>query len=240
MPAGDRIRLTGRLVHAARALSLLPARERLAGCARGRGGDRRAPAYIVSVVTSRQAEPPADAVPVQRHPDAPAPGTVLPSHYTHCFGCGTVEHGLHIATVAGDGVDVTATFEVTRHHQGAPGIAHGGLLAAAMDEILGMLGFLAGISCVTARLETDFRRPVPVASTLHLRARADGVSGRRMYVSGEGRLGSPDGPVAVQARAVFVRVGLEHFTGHGNAAELAAAAADPAANSWLRSTRVSP
>ncbi|OHV37001.1 MULTISPECIES: PaaI family thioesterase [Pseudofrankia] len=179
-------------------------------------------------MTASRTDLPAGAAVPARHPDAPAPGTVLPAHYAHCFGCGPAEeHGLHLTIVAGEGVELTATLEVTEHHQGAPGLAHGGLLASALDEILGMLGHLTRMSCVTARLETDFRRPVPVGTTLHLRSRADGVAGRKLYASAEGCLGAPDGPVAVRARALFVQVGLEHFAEHGRAEELEAIVRDP-------------
>ncbi|MDT3441852.1 PaaI family thioesterase [Pseudofrankia sp. BMG5.37] len=179
-------------------------------------------------MTASRTDLPADATAPVRHPDAPAPGTAVPAHYAHCFGCGAAEeHGLHLAIVAGEGVELAATLEVTEHHQGAPGLAHGGLLASALDEILGMLGHLTRMSCVTARLETDFRRPVPVGSTLHLRSRADGVAGRKLYASAEGRLDATDGPVAVRARALFVQVGLEHFAEHGRAEELEAVARDP-------------
>jgi hypothetical protein len=43
----------------------------------------------------------------------------------------------------------------------------------------------------------------------------DGIAGRKIYESAEGRLGAPDGPVAVRARALFVVVGMEHFIKHG-------------------------
>ncbi|MBL7497797.1 PaaI family thioesterase [Frankia sp. CNm7] len=179
-------------------------------------------------MTAFRTDLPPEATYPERHPDAPEPGAELPPHYVSCFGCGPGQpHGLHLRIVAGEGLDLSATFEVTADHQGAPGLAHGGLLASAMDEILGQLGHITRMSCVTARLETDFRRPVPVGSTLCLAARVDGVAGRKLYASGEGHLGAPDGPVAVRARALFVQVGLEHFTTHGRPDELDAIRRDP-------------
>ena len=71
------------------------------------------------------------------------PGTVLDSHYAHCFGCGERHPtGLHMRVTAGEGVSLTGEFVVTADHQGAPGLAHGGLLTAAFDETLGMLMWL--------------------------------------------------------------------------------------------------
>ena len=155
-----------------------------------------------------------------RHPDAPAPGEELPVHYSRCFGCGDDKSGLHLRMRAGEGLTVHGEFQVTEHHQGAPGLAHGGLLACAFDETLGMLGMLTHITAVTGHLETDFRRPVPVDSTLHIAAQVDGVLGRKIYTSAVGRLNADDGPVALTARGLFIQVGLEHFTTHGRGLEV--------------------
>ena len=185
-------------------------------------------------------EPPADAVPPVRHPQAPAPGERVLSHYGQCFGCGP-DHptGLHISVIAGDGVTADAEFTVAEHHQGAPGLAHGGVLAAAFDEALGSLNWLLRSPAVTARLETDFVRPVPVDSTLYIHAEVVAVSGRKVYTRAEGRLGSPHGPVAVTASALFLAVGLEHFTRHGRPADVEAARAT-AAGGQVRSYEVNP
>lgn len=160
--------------------------------------------------------PPEETEPVVRHQDAPAPGTKLGPHYVNCFGCGpSTVNGLRMTSTAGEGVTVHAEFVVGEGHQGAPGLAHGGLLAAAFDETLGSLAALYRVPAVTGKLETDFRKPVPVGSTLYITARADGITGRKIYSSAEGRLDAPDGPVAVRARALFVVVGVEHFLAHG-------------------------
>jgi predicted thioesterase len=64
---------------------------------------------------------------------------------------------------------------------------------------------------VTARLETDFLKPVPMGSTLHITAEISGQVGRKVYTRAEGRLDSPDGPLAVKAAALFVVVPMSHF-----------------------------
>jgi acyl-coenzyme A thioesterase PaaI-like protein len=99
----------------------------------------------------------------------------LPSHYDRCFGCGR-DHptGLHLEMWGlDDELRVRGSFTVTEHHQGAPGLAHGGVISAAVDEGMGYLLWLVGSPAVTARLEVDFRRPVPVGSRLELHARVD-------------------------------------------------------------------
>ena len=173
--------------------------------------------------------PPVEVELPDRHPDAPEPGNKLGPHYAYCFGCGDeVEHGLHLQTEAGEGQTILAQFIVTEAHQGAPGLAHGGLLACAFDEALGStVGQLLRRPAVTGRLETDFLRPVPVGSTLYIVGKLDGLAGRKVYASAEGRLNAPDGPVALRARALFVVVDFSHFVEHGRAEDLRAVAKDP-------------
>jgi len=161
-----------------------------------------------------------------RHPDAAQPGTPIGSHYRHCFGCGSAHPtGLHMLVTAGHGLTLSASFEVGPAHQGAPGLAHGGLLTAAVDEVLGALNWLLLRPAVTARLETNFTRPVPVGSVLDLQARITGVDGRKVYTAAIARLG-PGGPVAVTASALFIRVEIGHFRSHGRPSEVALAIAD--------------
>ena len=163
--------------------------------------------------------PPVEVEHTAPHPDAPEPGTKLGPHYAHCFGCGDeTEGGLHLQTESGHDATIIAQFHVTEAHQGAPGLAHGGLLACAFDEALGStVGQLLRKPAVTGKLETDFLRPVPIGSTLHIVGKLDGVAGRKVYASAEGRLDAPDGPVALRARALFVIVDFSHFTEHGTA-----------------------
>ena len=157
--------------------------------------------------------PPEGAAPAVRAAAAPAPGEPIPAHYPYCFGCGP-EHptGLHLQVRAGEGVSVTATWTVTQHHQGIPGLTHGGLLATAFDETMGFLLWVAGTPAVTGRLETDFVAPVPIGATLHLQCECLGVERRKVYVRGEARLGSPDGPVAVRSAGVFIAVPPDHVS----------------------------
>jgi acyl-coenzyme A thioesterase PaaI-like protein len=137
----------------------------------------------------------------------------LPSHYERCFGCGR-DHptGLHLE-MSGDDQTLTVegSFVVTEHHQGAPGLAHGGVISAAVDEGMGYLLWLVQSPAVTAHLDVDYRRPVPVGSRLELEGRIDRTQGRKIYASMEGRV---DGKVAVQGRAMYLKVSVEHFVAH--------------------------
>jgi acyl-coenzyme A thioesterase PaaI-like protein len=132
-----------------------------------------------------------------------------------------------MVVTAGEGLTVSGVFTVTEHHQGAPGLAHGGLLSAAIDEVLGSLNWLIGVPAVTGRLACDFRKPVPVGSVLIVVAQIDAVHGRKVYTSATAYLGSADPQhIAITATALFVQVQIEHFLNNGNQTEVAAAVAD--------------
>ena len=148
----------------------------------------------------------------ERHAQAPVVGSRIPSHFGHCFGCGELHPtGLHLVAYAGEGLDITAKFTVNENHQGAPGLAHGGLLSLAFDEALGKLMWLLRAPAVTGRLETDFIKPVPMGSTLHITAEITGQVNRKVYTSAIGRLNSADGEIAVRAAALYIIVPMDHF-----------------------------
>lgn len=156
--------------------------------------------------------PPEGSIIPDRHPEAPATGSRIPSHFAYCFGCGEKHPtGLHLVAHVGNAMDITAEFVVSENHQGAPGLAHGGLLSLAFDEALGKLMWLLRAPAVTARLETDFLKPVPMGSKLFITAEITGQVGRKVYCSAVGRLNSIEGEIAVQAAALFVIVPMSHF-----------------------------
>lgn len=156
--------------------------------------------------------PPDGALIPERHPKSPGTGTQIPSHFKHCFGCGELHPtGLHLVAHVGDGLAITAEFTVTENHQGAPGLAHGGLLSLAFDEALGKLMWLLRAPAVTARLETDFMHPVPIGTTLHISAKITGQVGRKVYSEAVGRLNGLEGEIAVRAASLFVIVPMKHF-----------------------------
>ncbi|MYX77092.1 PaaI family thioesterase [Streptomyces sp. BpilaLS-43] len=195
----------------------------------------------MSGTSSEGLTPPAGAVRPVRHPDAPQPGEPLGSHYEHCFGCGGAQpHGLHLEARAGEGVSVTAEFTVKTAHQGAPGLAHGGVLATALDETLGALSWLLRVIAVTGRLETDYLRPVPVDTVLFLDAEVTAVHKRKIYCRATGRIGGPEGPVAVRAQALFIEVKVDHFIENGRPEEIDAAMSDPDTVRRARAFEVNP
>lgn len=172
--------------------------------------------------------PPEGSIIPERHPKSPATGSELPSHFKHCFGCGDLHPtGLHLKARVEEGLTISAQFTVTENHQGAPGLAHGGLLSLAFDEALGKLMWLLRSPAVTARLETDFLLPVPIGTTLFISATITGQQGRKVYSAAEGRINAPDGPLAVRAASLFIIVPMKHFLENAPVEYIAAIKANP-------------
>jgi uncharacterized protein (TIGR00369 family) len=126
-------------------------------------------------------------------------------HHDLCFGCGQANlFGLQLELEPAADGGVEGRFFVKQDHQGPPGYAHGGVIAAALDEAMALLVFERGTFAVTGRLEIDLVAPAPVGTfvsvsasveqegerTLELNATADGDGGRRLAA----------------ARGTFVRV----------------------------------
>ncbi len=110
-----------------------------------------------------------------------------------------------------------ATFSFREEHQAGPGFAHGGLVAAALDEACGLLATWYRFPSVTARFAIRYRRPVHINRPLTVSAQLKEDTGRRIEISGE--LRDADELLAT-ADGSFVHVPLEHFlaTPEGRAA----------------------
>jgi acyl-coenzyme A thioesterase PaaI-like protein len=133
----------------------------------------------------------------------------IQSHHDHCFGCGPANGATLGLRFERAGDRVHAMFRLAPHHQGAPGFAHGGILAAALDDTIGTLLLILRTPAVTAKLEVDYRRPAFVERDYEIEAWTDRVEGRKLHLRGEVR--EPGGEVVAEARALFLQVDLEHF-----------------------------
>jgi len=136
---------------------------------------------------------------------------VPPHHDPACWGCGDNPNGIHLVRPEQEGLtEYESYLQFSDGHQAAPGLVHGGLVAAALDEACGLLASWYRFPTVTGRLFVHFRRPVPINTELLIRSRVDDEHGRRVHVPGE----IVDGDdILAQARCAFVHVPLEHFLG---------------------------
>ncbi|HZT91666.1 MAG TPA: PaaI family thioesterase [Gaiellaceae bacterium] len=152
-----------------------------------------------------------------------------PHHDPACWGCGDNPNGLRLPAPAAEGLsEYEAYFEFDERHQGGPGLVHGGLVAAALDEAAGLLATWYAFPSVTARIFVRYRKPVPINTELLLRARLGRVTGRRLHV---GAALSDGDELLAECRAALLHVPLEHFLGtpegRAHAQRLREAAGDP-------------
>jgi len=152
---------------------------------------------------------------VRAHEQALRAGTVgrekgaLPPHYPTCFGCGPEsEYGLHVVNRA-VGDEVHATYVFSDKHAGAPGIAHGGAVAALVDDVCGGLLFVVREPAVTRTLNVEYLKPVLVGVTYHLVARVERREGRKLFITCEGR--DDSGTLVFRGGGLFLVVDLAHF-----------------------------
>jgi acyl-coenzyme A thioesterase PaaI-like protein len=124
-----------------------------------------------------------------------------------CFVCG-VENpsGLNLRFYETGPGEVTAEVRAPERFQGFPGVVHGGVVAAVLDEAAGR-AVMAGAPTrfmYTAKLEVSYRQPTPVGVLLQLTGRVSRLRGRLARATAELRL--PDGTLTADAEALLAEV----------------------------------
>ena len=126
--------------------------------------------------------------------------------YQRCFVCGQRNpFGLHLVFCIENNT-VVADFQPREEHQGFPGVIHGGIVAAVLDEALGRTAMLGSHPewTMTGRLEIRYRRYVPYGPLLRVRASL-GVERRRMHqASGLLALADDERVVFAEAQGTFM------------------------------------
>lgn len=129
-----------------------------------------------------------------------------------CFVCmrdrGNCRYGISREWFDGDVLHGEALLDES--HEGGPQVAHGGAIAALLDEIMGNYVLSRGNLSVTKSLTVDFRRPVPIGRPVRLSARLHGRDGDRWSLAGA-VLASGGGQVLASGHGVWVVRGAEHW-----------------------------
>jgi acyl-coenzyme A thioesterase PaaI-like protein len=94
-----------------------------------------------------------------------------------------------------------AEYVARAEHGGWPGVLHGGLLLALMDEALGWSLYFHGSGGLTARFDARFRQPVPIGSNLVVRAWTLERRGRLVKARAEVRMNTDEGALVAEADA---------------------------------------
>lgn len=125
----------------------------------------------------------------------------------HCFVCGLESSVGLKARFDDNGADtVQARYTVDEIYQGYPGVVHGGVVAALLDETAGRTTMITDPNrfMFTGRLMIKYRQPVPVETELLLVGRLLKDRGRLAQAHSEIRL--PDGEVAAEADVTMITV----------------------------------
>jgi len=93
--------------------------------------------------------------------------------------------------------------------QGPPGHAHGGSMAALLDEAMGGAAWMQGHPVVAAELTTRFKKMLPLGTRCVVEARVASVEGRKVRVIGA--LRGVDGATFADGEALFVALDPEQF-----------------------------
>ena len=68
--------------------------------------------------------------------------------------------------------------------EGPPGNAHGGSMAAVLDEVLGLAAWAAGYSVVVGNLNVSFKNLLPLQQVVTVESRVISAKGRKVMVHG--------------------------------------------------------
>ena len=68
--------------------------------------------------------------------------------------------------------------------EGPPGHAHGGSIAAVLDEVLGLAAWAAGYAIVVGKLNIHFQKLLPLQTVVEVRSQVVSAEGRKIMVHG--------------------------------------------------------
>jgi acyl-coenzyme A thioesterase PaaI-like protein len=109
-----------------------------------------------------------------------------------------------------EGDDAVAETVLGAAFEGAPGRAHGGVVAAIFDDVMGYVLSIHKVPAFTGRLAITYRAPTPIGAPLIFRARLDRREERKLHISATAH--TLDGlELIAEATATFIVIPIEHF-----------------------------
>jgi acyl-coenzyme A thioesterase PaaI-like protein len=97
---------------------------------------------------------------------------------------------------------IVADWIADERHMGFPGIVHGGLIGAILDDAMGRCAALCHRWVVTGRLDTRFRAAAPIGEVLRIEAWMTRYL--RRLVSARARILLPDGSLVAEATGTYL------------------------------------
>lgn len=123
-----------------------------------------------------------------------------------CFACGVDNPiGLKIGfSIDHDGI-CSGSFTPAAHHVGYENTVHGGIIYAALDDVMANVMYLQQRKAHTARCEIRYREPLEVGQQVRLRGWIDTERRRLLFLKGEARRSNDDCLIAdCEARFMLV------------------------------------
>ena len=112
--------------------------------------------------------------------------------------------GMKIHPVVKDSmVHIKYTFE--ERFAGGPGLVHGGILAAAIDDLMGYATVIHNHMCVTANLSVNYISPVPVEEEFELLAWVTKIDGKKVFAES---IIKREKKVYVEGSGLFIDLGI--------------------------------
>lgn len=106
-----------------------------------------------------------------------------------------------------EGDDAVARTTLGAAFEGAPGRAHGGIVAAVFDDTMGLVLKIISTPAYTGELTIRYLAPTPVGEELEFRARLAGREGRKLFMEAEAfAIGTPDRKQVAAAKATFIAI----------------------------------
>jgi acyl-coenzyme A thioesterase PaaI-like protein len=125
----------------------------------------------------------------------------------HCFVCGRDNsYGLKLNFYETAPGEVVVNYTVPEHFQGYPGVVHGGIVAAMLDEVTGRvhMGGEPPRFMFTAKLNLRYRKNVPIGQPLRIVGHAGKSKGRMAIATGE--IFGPGDELLAEAEALLINV----------------------------------
>jgi acyl-coenzyme A thioesterase PaaI-like protein len=129
-----------------------------------------------------------------------------------CFACGVLNAaGLQMKFFNDGTTGCHSEVILDDRHQGFPGIAHGGIVAAILDETMGRAPLAGHVDrlMVTAKMEIRYRQQTPLFTKLIASARIEKDRGRLVTVIGELRL--EDGTIIADGTSILAAIPPEEL-----------------------------
>ncbi len=110
------------------------------------------------------------------------------------------------------GDEIEAMVTLGSAHEGAPGRAHGGIVAGLFDDVFGFVLGVIQEAAFTGELKVRYERPTPLHRPLLCRGRLASRDGRKLHIEGE-LVDATEGVDTVVARGtgVFITVDPTRF-----------------------------